>query len=366
MSRPARRLGCGGVAWAAVVGAVAGYVAAVVDILADPERQAGWTTGLVLGGAVVLPLLLSGLVRGGLAARGISWQDVYLVLDTGPLLLYLGVVYVALWRGAPEADAEVTVGFALVGIYGWPMFAGALRVAFRRPVLRPPWWAVAWLFLGVPVTALVLSLRSNQTLVWIIAAACGVAVLAPVALWRYYRTRQLLTAATAAVGPAATAEPEVAMQAAAYAGWLRRAAAFLIDGAVFLVPYGVPAGIGRALGGPAQVVLSIIGVGLGGGLGLVYNRWYLAGRTGQTWGRRALGFRLVSERTGQPIGTGRAFVRDLAHLITDVALYYLGWLVPLWDAKRQTLADKLVHTVTVKVAQPGPDLGRGKKWSLRR
>ena len=35
-----------------------------------------------------------------------------------------------------------------------------------------------------------------------------------------------------------------------------------------------------------------------------------------------------------------------AHLI-DAAVCFLGFLFPLWDARRQTLADKLVGTVCV-------------------
>jgi len=68
------------------------------------------------------------------------------------------------------------------------------------------------------------------------------------------------------------------------------------------------------------------------------------GRTGQSWGKQALKLRLLSESTGQPIGAGMAFVRDLAHIVDSLACY-LGWLWPLWDAKRQTFADKLVKTV---------------------
>jgi len=47
--------------------------------------------------------------------------------------------------------------------------------------------------------------------------------------------------------------------------------------------------------------------------------------------------------TGRPIG-GMAFVRDLTHILDSLACY-LGWLWPLWDAKRQTFADKLIKTV---------------------
>jgi uncharacterized RDD family membrane protein YckC len=75
----------------------------------------------------------------------------------------------------------------------------------------------------------------------------------------------------------------------------------------------------------------------------------LAGRTGQSWGKKALGLSLVGEATGQPIGAGMAFVRDICHFV-DSIICYIGWLFPLWDAKRQTLADKIMNTVVVPAA----------------
>ncbi len=77
-----------------------------------------------------------------------------------------------------------------------------------------------------------------------------------------------------------------------------------------------------------------------------YNRWFLGGK-GQSWGKQALNLRLVDEATGQPIGAGKAFLRDLAHII-DGIICYIGYLWPLWDDKKQTLADKIVSTVVVK------------------
>jgi hypothetical protein len=59
-----------------------------------------------------------------------------------------------------------------------------------------------------------------------------------------------------------------------------------------------------------------------------------------------VGITLLGEETGQPIGAGMAFVRDLAHIL-DSLPFYLGWLWPLWDGKRQTFADKVVKTVVV-------------------
>jgi hypothetical protein len=41
-----------------------------------------------------------------------------------------------------------------------------------------------------------------------------------------------------------------------------------------------------------------------------------------------------------------AFVRDICHII-DSIICFVGYLFPLGDAKRQTIADKIVKTVVV-------------------
>jgi uncharacterized RDD family membrane protein YckC len=79
-----------------------------------------------------------------------------------------------------------------------------------------------------------------------------------------------------------------------------------------------------------------------------YNRCYQAGTTGQSWGKKVLGLRLISEATGEPIGAGMAFVRDICHILDSLACY-IGFLFPIWDARRQTFADKIIHTVVVPV-----------------
>jgi uncharacterized RDD family membrane protein YckC len=76
----------------------------------------------------------------------------------------------------------------------------------------------------------------------------------------------------------------------------------------------------------------------------VYNRVFQAGNTGQSLGKRAVGLRLISESTGEPIGPGMAFVRDICHILDSLACY-IGWLFPIWDAKRQTFADKIMRTI---------------------
>jgi uncharacterized RDD family membrane protein YckC len=123
-----------------------------------------------------------------------------------------------------------------------------------------------------------------------------------------------------------------------YANWLQRVGAYLID----VIPIAVLEGIGLATRSTAIYFLFILlAIGVS-----AYNRWFQAGKTGQSWGKRALGISLISETTGQPIGAGMAFVRDICHIV-DGVICYIGFLFPLWDAKRQTLADKIMKTVVV-------------------
>ena len=111
-----------------------------------------------------------------------------------------------------------------------------------------------------------------------------------------------------------------------------------------MIPVAIIVGIGRATGSAAIYFLFvIIGIAV-----TAYNRWYMAGKTGQSWGKKALHLSLISESTGQPIGAGMAFVRDIAHIV-DSIICYVGWLFPLWDSKRQTLADKIMKTVVIPV-----------------
>ena len=129
-----------------------------------------------------------------------------------------------------------------------------------------------------------------------------------------------------------------------YASWGQRAGGYLIDGAV-MVPAIIIAVLLFGHGTFANLLAFLFY--LAGIVAVYYNRWFLGGKTGQTWGRKALGIRLVSEETGQPIGAGMAFVRDLCHFLDTLACY-VGWLFPLWDAKRQTFADKILRTVVVR------------------
>jgi uncharacterized RDD family membrane protein YckC len=125
--------------------------------------------------------------------------------------------------------------------------------------------------------------------------------------------------------------------ASPYANWGLRVGAYLIDIAPIVIIDVVFYRISFAVG----LVLSLAALGW-----TIYNRWYQAGTTGQSLGKKVLKIRLISEETGRPIGPLMAFARDICHIV-DAIICYIGFLFPLWDSKRQTLADKIVRTVVI-------------------
>lgn len=142
----------------------------------------------------------------------------------------------------------------------------------------------------------------------------------------------------------------------AYTPWLTRVLAYLIDSA----PAAVLFGIGQAFAtndcvsdttdssfnvscvshpSALTVVLWFAAFAFA-----VWNYGYRQGTTGSSIGKSVMKFKVVAEQTGQPIGFGKSVVRQLAHVV-DAIICNIGYLFPLWDAKRQTLADKIMSTV---------------------
>jgi uncharacterized RDD family membrane protein YckC len=123
-----------------------------------------------------------------------------------------------------------------------------------------------------------------------------------------------------------------------YSSWAQRAGGFIVD----YLPVWIVDIIGASIGHLSiSLLLDLVVL-----VYIAYNRWYLGGSTGQSLGKRALNLRLVSEQTGQPIGPLMAFVRDICHILDSLACF-VGWLFPLWDAKRQTFADKILSTIVI-------------------
>lgn len=156
------------------------------------------------------------------------------------------------------------------------------------------------------------------------------------------------------------------------ASWGRRVLAYLFDvflltvvGAPFTVGY-IQFGrsletttdvTGRTVTSVGDLPASAVPLMVVGGLlylaFYVYNWCIRQGRTGYTFGKTVVSIKVVDERTRQPIGGPMAFVRQLAHFV-DALVCYIGYLWPIWDSKKQTFADKMMHTVVLVQPQDQP------------
>lgn len=106
-------------------------------------------------------------------------------------------------------------------------------------------------------------------------------------------------------------------------------------------------GSGSGAGVGVGLLLMFLGLALIVGI-WVWNRVLKMGRTGQSVGKKMFGQKLVNATTGQPIGPGQAFIRELIHSLAN-QIVYLSYLWMLWDANRQTLGDLVVKSTVIKV-----------------
>jgi len=131
-----------------------------------------------------------------------------------------------------------------------------------------------------------------------------------------------------------------------YTNWFSRVASYIVDH-VSWIALGIIEGIWRHGGTGRTIVITILYI-----VAFIiwgYNRWFLGGRTGQSWGKMLMGTRLLGLHTGQPVGALKAFFRDVLHILDWIWLpipWGMAW--PIWDSKRQTLfADKIVKSVVL-------------------
>jgi uncharacterized RDD family membrane protein YckC len=111
------------------------------------------------------------------------------------------------------------------------------------------------------------------------------------------------------------------------------------DTTEIVCPPGAPKGGMLAAGIALGVVGAIV-------VAVLYVR--ALGRTGQTWGRKIVGVKVVGKDSRQPLGSGKAFLRVLvAGIVSGNCV--LGYLWMLWDKDKQTWHDKIVGSVVLKV-----------------
>jgi Mce-associated membrane protein len=99
-----------------------------------------------------------------------------------------------------------------------------------------------------------------------------------------------------------------------------------------------------------------------GGLAILLalvNRLLLPTILGWSLGRALSGITVVL-RDGTAIGVWGLLLRDLAHLLETASV--VGWLWPLWDSRRRTFADMLLHT-EVRRAEPDERPPNMRRWT---
>ena len=173
----------------------------------------------------------------------------------------------------------------------------------------------------------------------------------------------------AGYAPTPVGQPFPQLPQTAYTSWFTRVVAWLIDYIPAYVIFGIGWGVLAATqetacvtdssdynlgefcatgasttGQTAVAVSAILALAF-----VVWNLGYRQGATGSSIGKSIMKFKVVSEKTGQPIGFWLSLVREMLYLVASYVCLGIVWLVavlfPLWDAKRQSLADKIMTTV---------------------
>lgn len=121
-----------------------------------------------------------------------------------------------------------------------------------------------------------------------------------------------------------------------YASFWKRFAATIIDGVILTMVFGVAAFL---LPLAVYYVIAIVG-------GWLYFALQESGSAQATLGKKALGIKVVDENGGQ-LSFGAASGRHFAKFLSGLILY-IGYLMVLWDSRKQGLHDKIAGTLVIE------------------
>jgi len=137
------------------------------------------------------------------------------------------------------------------------------------------------------------------------------------------------------------------------AGWPIRVGASILDSILQSIPWILGLVLSVAVSGDSDDLSPASGIALGAGflvaiLVWVWNRVIQQGRTGQSFGKKLTGLKVVHQQTGQLIGMGANLGREvLAQIFNQLCFLNLLW--PLWDEKQQTWHDKVVNDIVIRL-----------------
>ena len=138
----------------------------------------------------------------------------------------------------------------------------------------------------------------------------------------------------------------------AYGSFWERLGASIIDGLILLVPtFFIGLATGHSMFTSYRGGLFTYYASVDNWISIAVNWLYYAlmesGPMQATLGKRALGLKVVSDKDGGRISFGQATGRYFGKIISMLILC-IGYLMVLWDEKKQALHDKMASTLVVK------------------
>jgi|ERR1035441_629538 uncharacterized RDD family membrane protein YckC len=139
-----------------------------------------------------------------------------------------------------------------------------------------------------------------------------------------------------------------------FAGFLDRLVADFCDGVILtvlaLVVYFV---VDRSMlgnqGGFFEEQRSLTAAHIVAWAWFLWNLTYLVGATGQSWGRKIIGLKVVSTEGGT-IGFWRSLGRNFFAALISAPILSLGFLWVIWDDEKQAWHDKVFRTYVLRRA----------------
>jgi len=129
-----------------------------------------------------------------------------------------------------------------------------------------------------------------------------------------------------------------------YAGFWIRFVAVLIDGILIgLINWVIGLLLQNTLGDAAANIALVISIGLSIGYYVVYQE-----KQGQTIGKKAMKIKVVTY-DGKTPTMFTFFLREIIGKMISAVILLLGYLMVIWDKKKQGLHDKITNTYVVYV-----------------
>lgn len=132
-----------------------------------------------------------------------------------------------------------------------------------------------------------------------------------------------------------------------YVGFWRRFAALFIDAIILGVVSGIIGAILMSAMGSENSPAGLLGNLASFVLAFAYYVYYQS-KVGQTLGKKAMGIKVV-DAAGKTPSMTTFFLREIIGKFVSGIILGIGYLMVIWDPKKQALHDKIASTYVIKV-----------------